>query len=301
MGETIFIWVLIFGLILIAVIANVIKNKHIAFVKENSLVYYKVMELNKKYKFYKLEDVLKETAVCKSKRGFDNFNVGKFYSELMDNNYMYYDEKIKKAEKNKVDYLDYLKNYKELADLFVTEEQVAKLDFKYKTFNKYEVELYKSLLIQKPVVSFEMQIYCYYTSPAGNSHYDCTYKYNYGEVKNGIESAKQRKYEIEHAQELKRIREEEKRKQQQILKEKLKRADAVDKREEELYKKEKEFKAATQGHIYSSASNVATEVVEETNENEDLDTKLRKIKKYFDNGELTYNEYKEKREKLLEE
>ena len=104
MGETIFIWVLIFGLILIAVIANVIKNKHIAFVKENSLVYYKVMELNKKYKFYKLEEVLKETAVCKSKRGFDNFNVGKFYAELMDNNYIYYDGLIQKAEKNKENY-----------------------------------------------------------------------------------------------------------------------------------------------------------------------------------------------------
>jgi DNA gyrase subunit A len=46
---------------------------------------------------------------------------------------------------------------------------------------------------------------------------------------------------------------------------------------------------------------VALTIVEENNETEDLDTKLRKLKKSFDNGELTYNEYKEKREKLLEE
>lgn len=293
--------VTVLTILIIAIVSNIIENKRMSFVKENSVAIKKVMKLNNEYSFYVVQSVMKEDASCKSKRGFENFDVQKYFNQLMDSKYMYYERRIEQTEKNKIMYVEYLKKYEEIKSCFATKEQVEKLDFDFEIFNRYEKEIYESLIKKKPTMSFELHIYSYYTSPAGNSHYEYTYEYGYDGVKDAIMDAKQREYEREHVEELKRIREEEKRKKQQILKEKLKRADAVDKREEELYKKEKEFAAATQGHIYSATSNIATEIIEENNENEDLDTKLRKLKKSFDNGELTYNEYKEKREKLLEE
>lgn len=74
--------------------------------------------------------------------------------------------------------------------------------------------------------------------------------------------------------------------------------------EEYLEKREEEFKAATQGHIYSLEHSNSSLVQEEccAKENsEELSTwvKLKRLKSQFDNGEISHIEYEEKRKKLL--
>ena len=82
------------------------------------------------------------------------------------------------------------------------------------------------------------------------------------------------------------------------LKEKLER------KELELAQREREFQQATQGHIYASGGSLAYIKEERPN----IETakqplsdweKMRLLKIAYDNGEITYEEYSEKREQLL--
>lgn len=291
--------VTVLTILIIAIVSNIIENKRMSFVKENSVAIKKVMKLNNEYSFYVVQSVMKEDASCKSKRGFENFDVQKYFNQLMDSKYMYYERRIEQTEKNKIMYVEYLKKYEEIKSCFATKEQVEKLDFDFEIFNRYEKEIYESLIKKKPTMSFELHIYSYYTSPAGNSHYEYTYEYGYDGVKDAIMDAKQREYEREHEEELKQIREEEKKKKQQELREKQKRLNQVEKREAELAIKEAEFIEATKEHIYSSNPNIIVENPVNAPKEATAWQKLKALKQSYDDGEISYEEYDIKRKELL--
>ena len=66
--------------------------------------------------------------------------------------------------------------------------------------------------------------------------------------------------------------------------------------------KENRFNNATRNHIYTTDVKQQENItIEETpqEENLTLDQKLKQLRKQFDNGEITYQEYKERRERIL--
>ncbi len=76
------------------------------------------------------------------------------------------------------------------------------------------------------------------------------------------------------------------------------------KREENLSQREKEFSVATRGHIYAVLDSPApVEVVhpkiETAEESLSAWEKMKRLKKAYENGEITYEEYNEKRKHLL--
>ncbi|MBO5214963.1 MAG: SHOCT domain-containing protein [Clostridia bacterium] len=83
-----------------------------------------------------------------------------------------------------------------------------------------------------------------------------------------------------------------------------KREETLSRREETLSRREEEFLVATRGHIYAvSDSPIPVEVEQPKSETreEALSTwsKMKRLKKAYDNGEITYEEYNEKRKNLL--
>ena len=306
--ELVFIFGLILIIIFILIICDTIKKRHIKFVEEHSVLYHKLVELNKQFKFYKLSEVITESATCNSKRAYDTFNFQKFYTQLMDTHFYSYEDKVNKAEKNKVDYKEYFLQYSNLRNDVITKAKAEQLNFKYKTFVKHEQNLYENLKQKSPIMAFSIQIRCSYTSPAGNNHYEKIYKIYYKDIPMGIKAAKHRQYLKTHEQEIKnqqniekQKKAEEKKAKDLQIKEKLKKAENIEKREIELEKKQKEFEEATKGHIYSTQSSIDVNNIETINETDTLDVKLKKLKKSFDNGEITYQEYKNQRDALLEE
>lgn len=80
--------------------------------------------------------------------------------------------------------------------------------------------------------------------------------------------------------------------------------DKLQKQKEDLDKREQEFQLATQGHIYSLPTSLPSktseeEVVEESDESLSAWEKMKLLKKSYENGEITYKEYNEKRKHLL--
>ena len=75
-------------------------------------------------------------------------------------------------------------------------------------------------------------------------------------------------------------------------------------KESQINEKQQEFEKATQGHIYSADKEVIQEVVvepETKSEQKSISERMRDIKYKYDNGEISYEEYKIQRQKLLEE
>lgn len=290
------------------------KNKYYSFVKENSILYREIIYINEKYDFD--DKICKKHTheyICNSKKEFDNFNVDNWmYNQLINKGY-YYENFEKVYNENKEKYEKYCLEYKNI-EIYRDEESLFKYEIDFDTFHEIEKSMYKQLK-KRPICKPEIRLDVYYSSPAGRNNYHSSKVFYYTEIIEYINKADEeiarRLYEAKQKALLTKEdkitykqlekKEESIKQRERDIKEKLREIESLDKKKIEIEKKEQEFKAATQGHIYSSTSNIATEIVEENNETEDLDTKLRKLKKSFDNGELTYNEYKEKREKLLEE
>ena len=92
----------------------------------------------------------------------------------------------------------------------------------------------------------------------------------------------------------------EERKKSRIQESSLKRReDVLFQREIELNEKQQEFEKITHGHIYSTNKEVIETEIK--NEQKSISKRMRELKDSFDNDEITYEEYKIQRQKLLEE
>lgn len=277
-------------------IKTVVKYKD--YVKQNSLMYQNVRNLNQKYKF--------DREICKtrhyheylnSKKQLDNFNYEKWICRKMNENVVFFDNFEKIYENNVKEYKNYSSEYA-LLKTFRKEIDVENLNLEYEIFNYIEQEIFnenKQSEISKPSIILEIS----YTSPGGRNHYSHKHTYTYSYL---LEMVKEKKYQEELLlAEIKRKEKwaEEKRAKEKKLRELDKLEKKLAEKEQEINKKEKEFLEATKEHIYTT-DNVAIDNAEiEIDENLTISQKMKLLREKFDNGEITYEEYQAKRKELM--
>ena len=112
---------------------------------------------------------------------------------------------------------------------------------------------------------------------------------------------KPREYLIIYDQ--KELTKQQRAKEQAEMRDLLKNKGKLEQKEADLAQREKEFQQATQGHIYAVSDSPASIEVEQPtikNAEESLSTweKMKRLKKAYEDGEITYEEYNEKRKHL---
>lgn len=285
--------------IIAAVIINIVNKRNLAIVKERSKVIKEINILNEKFQFINIENnIIPFLPKLKSKSALENLNIYKYVMDQIERNQNYYMVLFNEIEENIKDYKEYEYEYSKIKKI-TPEDEFSKfegLKIKYKTFVKYEEKLYYSLKQKSPVTDIIIKVHATYTSPSGRNHYWIDESYNYDKIKKMLR-------DIEQRQELKRLEKEIKEKIAAEKRAKGKRLRELDKlekklkeKEELLTQKEKEFQEATRGHIYSTEH---TNVFEEEYKEKTKYQLLKDLRKQFENGEITKEEYNNKRKELI--
>lgn len=294
-----FILVIIFISIIAAVIINIVNKRNLAIVKERSKVIKEINILNEKFQFINIENnIIPFLPKLKSKSALENLNTYEYVMDQIERNQNYYMVLFNEIEENIKDYKEYEYEYSKIKKI-TPEDEFSKfegLKIKYKTFVKYEEKLYYSLKQKSPVTDIIIKVHATYTSPSGRNHYWIDISYNYAQIKQMLS-------DIEQRQELKRLEKEikekiaaEKRAKEKRLRELDKLEIKLKEKEELLTQKEKEFQEATRGHIYSTEH---TNVFEEEYKEKTKYQLLKDLRKQFENGEITKEEYNSKRKELI--
>lgn len=294
-----FILVIIFISIITAVIINIVNKRNLHIVKERSKVIKGINSLNEKFQFNNIvNDIIPFTSKLKSKSALENLNIYEYVMDQIERNQNYYMVLFNEIEENIKDYNEYEYEYSKIKKI-TTEDEFSKLEglkIKYKTFVKYEEKLYYSLKQKSPVTDIIIKVHATYTSPSGRNHYWIDESYDYDKIKEMLR-------DIEQRQELKRLEKEikekiaaEKRAKEKRLRELDKLEIKLKEKEELLTQKEKEFQEATRGHIYSTEH---INVFEEEYKEKTKYQLLKDLRKQFENGKITKEEYNSKRKELI--
>ena len=211
------------------------------------------------------------------------------------------------ACENQTLYEEYQNSYDELPQYFRSIVEIEALEnspIEAEKFRTIENKIYAQLKLEEPIMDFSIAYEIEYTSPAGRNYYckdEYVNKAYLGKILKEVESEKLWKKAFEEHKEYerqKKARERAEINDIKRLKEKLER------KELELAQREREFQQATQGHIYAGGDSLAYIKEERPN----IETakqplsdweKMKLLKTAYDNGEITYEEYSEKREQLL--
>lgn len=296
------------------------------FVCLNSFLYKELCELNKKYTFYDIR-IRNFNIKCNSYSEYQKFDIRQYAHKRlmmkMDGLEVLYNQAIK----NERLYNEYQKQYLNLSQYLRTEKEISGMKeapLSIIKFQMLEKRIYSQMMLKEPIVSFSIYYKVEYTSPAGRNYYkkeECLTKKAIGSILSEIENEEIARREAERQKEILRAEKEEWRKEKrkekslQHREDKLAEKEALfgsielrekrlRKKEEDLSQREEEFSVATRGHIYAVSDNPAPVEVEqpkiETAE-ESLSAweKMKRLKKAYENGEITYEEYNEKRKHLL--
>ena len=294
-------------IIAVVVIINVINNKNLRITKEYSRLYNAINSLNSRYKFNHIgNSVLKFNPTLKSKRSLDNLNIYQYITNEIENNQSYYSSLFNKIDENIRDYKKYQSEYKSI-EKYITKEEFSKFNdvkLKYKTFLSCEKRLYKKLKLKEPTMDLCVECHATYTSPSGRNHYWRDASYSFYQLKQMLKSVEQKQQMALIERERKEKLSQEKRAKEKKLRELDKLEKQLKEKESQINEKQQEFEKATQGHIYFADKEVIQEVVvepETKSEQKSISERMRDIKYKYDNGEISYEEYKTQRQKLLEE
>lgn len=269
-----------------------------SYVKQNSDMYKNIQKLNSEYAFDRNTcRIYKYYEQLNTKRQFDNFNYDKWISTQIDNRPTFFSKLKDVYEKSETLYQEYLKQYYKLRKYkSEIETENSKLD--YETFNYIEKELFNECIlpsITKPSIDLEIS----YTSPSGRNHYSDRHTYSYLTLLNKIQLKKERE-DMLLSERLKKEQLAAARKEKNAkLKNLDKKEKELAKKEAEIIKKEKEFLEATKEHIYTIDTNSINIHDAEINDTMTLTQKMKILKEKFNKGELTYEEYQEKRKEII--
>ena len=198
---------------------------------------------------------------------------------------------LNKAEDNDSSYKSYSKDYKKAEEYTTLEE-----------FQLYEDihMLYEQSKLPKPITSIGIHCHPTYTSPSGRNHYYKDAVYSHDQIKTLINLVEARSKQRAKEQQEKEEKNRAKREKEKRLRELDKLEKHLKEKEESLNAKEKEFLDATKDQMYSTDS-VVTPVTTEDYDSKELSIsqKLKILKTQFENGEITYSEYQEKRKELM--
>ena len=270
------------------------------YVKCHSKLYENITNLNSRYSF--------DRKICKqhyyseelnSKRQFDNFDYNKWLMQQIDKNSQFYSSLENVYNVNLANYEKYSEEYALLKN-FTEEIEVEDLDLDFETFNIIEKRLYSEEK-QKVVMPPSVKVDYSYISPSGRNYYNSSYVFKYDELLKLINKKEELLRLKREESERKKQLLEDKNAKQQKLRELNKLEAKLSQREKQIEIKEQEFQKATQGHIYSADKAPLEKVVEVKKEHKTISEKMRDLKTAFDCGDISYEEYKIERQKILEE
>lgn len=269
-------------------------QNNVNFVRENSKAYKDVVLLNKKYVFNNV-GVPTFKVECSSFSQYQKFSPFKYFKEKYKNNPSKVEQFINKVKENRDLYSKYILEYKELGKCFPS---YSLTDLKHLTidkFNRIELTLYNQDE-QRPFMEIKYVYIVEYISPSKRNSYQKKEILNEEQIMVAIKEINNEKEEEERKQIIK----QQKIKEQEELRLLLKNKKKLEEKEKELEQREYEFFQATKSHIYSSclqetSSSNSNKYQKELSSWE----KLKELKEEYENGEITYNEYNEKRKNLL--
>ena len=274
------------------------RKRDFAFVAENSKAYQTILLLNKKYFFHNVGVPIFKIN-CGSSTQYSNFSTIKYFKGQFTENPLKFEEFFKKVDENRERYSQYNLEYQGCENYFPSECMVELTTMTLEKFYSIEKKLYKQAKII-PFMEKKLRYIIEYTSPSGRNSYRRD-EYLYEEdIKRAIEQL---------------IIEDETRKQKELAKQQraqeqaeiralLKNKGKLEQKEAELAQREQEFQRATRGHIYAVSDipapvEVEQPKIETTEESLSAWGKMKRLKKDYENGEITYEEYNEKRKHLL--
>ena len=148
-----------------------IKSKNNEKVKNISIKYNKVVELNKKYEFKqmgKLNRTIKEREY--SHKSFDRARANSIILYQIENNVNNIREFILDAYRNKKSYDNYIEEYLKINDT-VSDSNLEQINFSRKKYNKIEKRIIKEILYDKKIYNISINVIVSYTTPSGKNTY----------------------------------------------------------------------------------------------------------------------------------
>lgn len=148
-----------------------IKSKNNEKVKQVSIKYNKVAELNKKYEFKeigKINRIIKEREY--SHKSFDRARANSIILYQIENNVNNIRDFILDAYRNKKAYDNYIEEYLKIDDI-VSDSNLEQIKFSRKKYNKIEKRIIKEILYDKKIYNISINVIVSYTTPSGKNTY----------------------------------------------------------------------------------------------------------------------------------
>ena len=263
------------------------KEKEIEdFVKDKSNLLQILNKINNNDYFYNFKYQKKYDIYCIKRLEYNEFDFDKELVALLRKDICGYENLLEQYRNNVKKYEKYCKEYVALKELSVKQETYSfEIDFnKFKTIeNKFYTEWKKN-----PPVKPSIMLIKHYVTPQGRDSYEQGREFSLEEIILLLEEAK--KPEMPAKKRMSRAQLEKKQAE-------------LEKREEELEDKTREFIKATKNHLYSPLEEQQAfkeDVKEENSDKQDhLYIKLKKLKKEFESGQISFDEYTERRNEIL--
>ena len=148
-----------------------IKSKNNEKVKQVSIKYNKVVELNKKYEF---KEIGKNNRIIKereySHKSFDRARANSIILYQIENNVNNIRDFILDAYRNKKAYDNYIEEYLKIDDI-VSDFNLEQIEFSRKKYNKIEKRIIKEILYDKKIYNISINVIVSYTTPSGKNTY----------------------------------------------------------------------------------------------------------------------------------
>lgn len=177
-------------------------TKKVNQVKNKSLLFNKLDDLNLQYTYQKIKTNYNYSDFHSTKSKFDRDNPIKFAERHIYQNIDYYNSLIDSITFNKTKYNEYLSNYNVLSDQIGLSDMLD-TTFSERTFLKIETKLYKKHKQVRPITNTDIKYQISYTSPKGRNHYENHKVVNAENIKRmlerinkDIEHKKTRQYKI---------------------------------------------------------------------------------------------------------
>ena len=187
--------------ILLIILSIIIYYRNVKFVKENSIRYKSLIELNKKFHFIEIENTHYVSNRVKQLSSLRAFNIEKKMIEEIMFHKDFYHSLIFSSIDNRNNWLSYQNNIEKLPPYMIQLESFNTRISK-KRFNKIEKRLNKKNIMKAPVFEPKVVYRVSYTSPAGRNSYSrkweipfCNIQFYYDTVERKIEYQHTGKYE----------------------------------------------------------------------------------------------------------
>ena len=157
----------------IVICEKIIRNKFFKIVKNSSLRYIDILNLNATYDFHELKDTYVFVKRHKSKAQFDRFNYTKFLEEKIEERIDFFDLLIDDAEENALWAEEYEMKLEEVSP-YADKNAIKGKGVPYFIYKKIEKSIVSNIIL-RPIDAPQILCKSKYTSPKGkNSYYEET-------------------------------------------------------------------------------------------------------------------------------